>query len=364
VLTRENVQKSSPQGLLSTEARHYSIARTGGSTGTPVVFCVDKHVRTAERAGYFRFLSWTGYQLGEPMVRLWGAPVVSTAGAGLRRFAKRQLYRVDSYDAFRLDDSLFQTISQRIRQRKPTLVRGYTTALVAFADYIRTHDLAFPSVRAVTTTAEVLDDHQRRPIQEAFRCTAFDQYGCGEVNSIAAACERQRLHVAAEHAIVEIVDDCGNPVPSGQVGHIVVTNLDNHAMPFIRYRNGDQAVALDGSCTCGRNLPMIGKITGRTADLIVGLNGRKVHGEFFTHLLHELGWTERLVVTAFRVEQHTQRTLTFDVVSRHTPSPADVQAMETVVEEFLGPVELTVRSVGDIPPGPSGKRRFTVSHVS
>ena len=103
---------------------------------------------------------------------------------------------------------------------------------------------------------------------------------------------------------------------------------------------------------------------GQDRDLIVGLNGKKVHGEFFTHLLHELGWTERLVVTAFRVEQFTISDLTFDVVARRPPSVDDIAAMKMVVSQFLGPVDLRIRCVDDIPPGRSGKRRFTVSHVS
>ena len=365
LLTREAVQQSFPTALVSTQARRYTTARTGGSTGNPVVFYVDKSVRTAERASYYRFLSWTGYQLGEPMVRLWGAPVVSSRAARLRRFAKRQLYRIDSYDSFKLDERLFAEISTRIQSLKPSLLRGYTTALVAFASYVRANRLTFPSLTAVTTTAEVLQDYQRQRIQAAFNCRVFDQYGCGEVNSIAADCELQRgLHVAAEHAMVEIVDEQGRPVRPGELGNVVVTNLDNYATPFIRYVNGDQAVALDGSCPCGRNLPMIGSIAGRTADLIVGLNGKQVHGEFFTHLLHELGWTERLVVTAFRVEQFTRSDLTFDVVARRAPSFDDMTAMKSVVCQFLGPVDLTIRCVDDIPPGRSGKRRFTVSHVS
>jgi phenylacetate-CoA ligase len=363
VLTREDVQKAFPNGLVSIAARRYSVARTGGSTGSPVVFYLDKGVRAVERAGYFRFLSWTGYRIGEPMVRLWGAPVVSTTGARIKRVATRYLYWVDTHDAFRLDESMFQFVSERISRLKPTVIRGYTSALVAFAEYARSRSLTWPSVRAVTTTAEVLHDYQRTLVQEAFQCKVFDQYGCGEVNSVAADCERQRLHVAAEHAIVEILDVGGNPVAPGEIGNVALTNLDNRAMPFIRYLNGDQAIAGSGSCDCGRNLPIIGKVAGRTTDLIAGLNGKRVHGEFFSHLLHELGWTERLVVTAFRVEQHTKRTLTFDLVSQRPPSPDDIRAMETVIREFLGPVELSFRSVRDIAPGPSGKRRFTLSHV-
>ena len=365
LLTREDVRQSFPTSLVSTHARRPTIARTGGSTGNPLVFYVDKNVRTAERACYYRFLSWTGFQLGEPMVRLWGAPVVSSPAARLRQFAKRQLYRIDSYDCFKLDERLFKEVSTRIQRLKPSLIRGYTTAMVAFAGYVRTHEISFPSLRAVTTTAEVLHDYQRQLIQEVFKCRVFDQYGCGEVNSIAADCELQQgLHVAAEHAIVEIVDEQGHTVRPGDLGNVAVTNLDNYAMPFIRYLNGDQAVALDGACACGRNLPMIGRIEGRTADLIIGLNGKKVHGEFFTHLLHELGWTERFVVSAFRVEQLTISHLTFDLVVRYTPSLDDIAAMKSVVVQFLGPVDLRVRCVDDIPPGPSGKRRFTVSHVS
>ena len=122
LLTREDVRRSFPTFLVSTHARRPTIARTGGSTGNPLVFYVDKNVRTAERACYYRFLSWTGFQLGEPMVRLWGAPVVSSPAARLRQFAKHQLYRIDSYDCFKLDERLFKEVSTRIQRLKPSLI--------------------------------------------------------------------------------------------------------------------------------------------------------------------------------------------------------------------------------------------------
>src|SRR6185295_20378238 len=115
----------------------------------------------------------------------------------------------------------------------------------------------------------------RQIIESNFQCGVFDKYGSREFSGIAYECEaHEGHHIVAENYIVEILKD-GVPAEPGELGEVVITDLNNFCMPLIRYRVGDLAVAMDNTktCPCGRGLPRIGRIEGRTQAIIFGPNG-------------------------------------------------------------------------------------------
>ena len=116
---------------------------------------------------------------------------------------------------------------------------------------------------------------------------------------IAAECERHAgLHINADHLVVELVDSRGHQVTE-EAGDVVITDLHNLAMPFVRYRNGDRATAIrDGDCACGRRLPLLQSVEGRILDMIVTPDGRHVPGEFFVYVM--LG---RTAISRYQVVQ-------------------------------------------------------------
>lgn len=116
----------------------------------------------------------------------------------------------------------------------------------------------------------------------------FNEYGCGEVGTIAHECKFGNLHVNSENVIVEIVDDHGEDVAIGEVGEIVVTDLVNYSMPLIRYKIKDFGAFGSDCCECGVGLPIIKEIFGREYDYLVNDIGEKFHGEFFLYIVEEL----------------------------------------------------------------------------
>ena len=172
--------------------------------------------------------------------------------------------------------------------------------------------------------------------------------------------EHKGLHIALDHVVVEILDDNLQPCPAGVTGKVAITALDNTSTPFIRYCNGDEATLLPDSCACGRGLPLMSAPAGRTSDMIYGLNGNRVHGEFFSHVLHESGWTGRFAVRQFQVVQVDRDLLRFDIAADAVP---DAREQEIVIQRFrdyLGPMRVEFRSVENVDRGQSGKRRFTL----
>jgi phenylacetate-CoA ligase len=144
--------------------------------------------------------------------------------------------------------------------------------------------------------------------------------------------------------------------------NVVVTDLDNLAFPFIRYRNGDRAVAADQLCSCGRQHQVLSRILGRIGDVIVGPSGNRVHPEFFTHLLNETGIAHRARLRKYQVVQEAPRRLLWklaaDPLMEH-----DREWLVREVRRYLGEVDVLIETVEDIPVGRSGKFQYVIAHA-
>jgi phenylacetate-CoA ligase len=168
------------------------------------------------------------------------------------------------------------------------------------------------------------------------------------------------MHLTAEDVIVELVDPQGHPVPQGQPGEIVVTHLATRDFPFIRYRTGDVAVMDGRSCACGRGLPCLSEIHGRSTDFVVAADGTVLHGLALIYVLRDLPG-----VKAFKVVQHTRARTEVQLVvdptfDRRRQRPAIVDGFRRRLGEQ---VEVDMRFVDAIAPEKSGKYRYIVSHV-
>jgi len=168
--------------------------------------------------------------------------------------------------AFEFTPETIEQYVDRIRRFKPVLVDGYAESLNFLATYVRDGGNPGFSPRAMVSSAQMLPDNVRDLIEEAFQTRVFDKYGSREFSGIAYTCELSRdHHVMDESYVVELLTD-GRPTEPGEVGEILVTDLNTFSVPLIRYRIGDLAVAVDESepCACGRHFSRVGRIEGRT----------------------------------------------------------------------------------------------------
>jgi phenylacetate-CoA ligase len=211
----------------------------------------------------------------------------------------------------------------------------------------------------VRSSAEALSTAARERIEEAFRCPVRDVYGSRESSGLAAQCRHGGLHVMGAGRVLEVVDDSGAPAPPGVPGRVLVTDLRNRAFALVRYENGDVASLADPAepCPCGCAWPRLERVHGRTSDFLTTPDGRRIHGEWFTHLLYGLEGVARFQVRQTSVER----------VELSTVGPAresDLAPVLARMRDALGPrVAVAWRRVEEIAPTPSGKRRFTVSDV-
>ena len=291
ILTKEVLRKENTN-LVSRNYNKRLIkkGKTGGTTGAPVIIFKDIHNRSFTWGSYYRWYEWMGINYYDPTVSLWGAKTV------LRNSLKRRLEsKITSlfqnevvYDSFKMNEDELYRIYKNIIKQKPVLLKGYLSSMLNFAKFIHDKELDFTKLKAISSTTETLLPHNRTYLENIFKTSLFNQYGCGEVSAISYECsEHMGLHINQEHVICEVLDNNDNPIIE-QSGRIIATDLDNLVMPFIRFENGDLATLTNEKCRCGVNQPLMKSIEGRTVDTVILNNGNKVHGVFFTDILYEL----------------------------------------------------------------------------
>jgi len=329
------------------------MVHTGGTTGEPLFFLKDAGLRSSSHGVMYRFHEWMGVSVADPKVVVWGAPIVTPGlGKRVRDAALGWFTNSQLVNPFSINRNAKEDLRQLFERHRPVLLHGYCQAIYELARWFTEWGFHFP-LRAVSTTVEPLFDEYRDAFRNAFDCEAFDQYGCGEVEMAAGECPaHEGLHVFQERAFLE----------TDAEGRLILTDLDNRAFPFIRYTNGDVAELAPRACSCGRVGPMLRRILGRTGDVITGASGNRVHPEFFTHLLNELGISYRAGIRKYQVVQSNLTCLEWRLVSSPL-SDDELRQLVQKVKDYLGDIEVRIVHVEDIPPGRSGKFQYVVSHV-
>lgn len=283
---RENfndlVANSFPRNRLTPNA-------TGGSTGEPLrYFQDDSYHRWAEAARIRGWYEMAGCRHGECTAVLWGDARDVQADFSLterlRDFCRDGEVKMN---AFNLSEDRKWAFLRWCRLMRPKLLRGYVTAIKDFAAFLQMQDLAFPQLAGIMLCAETVDEPSRLEIDRVFRTRSYNMYGGRELSLIAMECpSRSGLHEVSENNYVEF-EPVEIPDYPG-AGNLIVTNLNNYGMPFIRYRLGDLGIPGDmRPCDCGRGLPRISRIIGRTTEVFQFSDGTRIAGELFIHLMKD-----------------------------------------------------------------------------
>jgi phenylacetate-CoA ligase len=239
---------------------------------------------------------------------------------------------------------------------------GYPSALSHIAKHANKRGVAMNDlgIRVAFVTSERLYDDQRAVIESTFGCPVANGYGGRDAGFIAHQCPSGSMHITAEDIIVELVGSNGQPVPQGQLGEIVVTHLATRDFPFIRYRTGDMAVADSRPCACGRGLPVLAEIQGRSTDFVVAADGTVMHGLALIYVLRDMPG-----VQGFKVVQHDLGRTSVQLVAGPDFAANGVDTIVAGFKRRLGAqVAIDVQRVDAIAPEKSGKFRYVVSHVA
>jgi phenylacetate-CoA ligase len=364
LLDKDQVRESLYFDLLSDnhDKRRILKVTTSGSTGEPFVCYADQHQLEIRWAATLRSLEWTGWRFGDRQARLWHQTIGMSWHQVVREKVDAWLSRRIFIPAFEMSEKDVGRAVRRLRRQRPVLVDGYAECFNFLAGYARAHPALGVRPRGIVSSAQVLPEESRQSIERAFETRVFDKYGSREFSGIAYECEaHQGHHVVGESYVVEILKD-GRPAAPGEMGEVVITDLNNLCMPFIRYRIGDLAVALDPEepCPCGRGLPRLGRIEGRVQSMIVGAEGHVVPGSLFPHLFKDYDY----VIRQFQVVQEEPGAVRLKVVKAPRFDQKVFAEALGILRRYLGEgTRIDVEFVETIPMVRTGKRQVSVSKV-
>jgi phenylacetate-CoA ligase len=348
------------EDLKARGARDLARFNTGGSSGEPLVFYIGKERISHDVAAKWRATRWWNVDIGDREVVVWGSPIELGAQDRVRAL-RDALLRTQLVPAFELSPANLDRFVAAIRRFRPRMLFGYPSSLALIARHAEAGGVALNTlgVRVAFVTSERLYDHQREAIERVFGCPVANGYGGRDAGFIAHACPHGSLHITAEDIIVEVVGADGQPVPPGETGEIVITHLATADFPFIRYRTGDVGALDPQPCPCGRGLPVLGRLEGRTTDFIVAADGTVMHGLALIYVLRDMEEIDQFKI----VQESLMHTRVLVAAARPLPAEriADIRAQ---FQRRLGEgVDIAVEEVAHIPREHSGKYRYVVSHV-
>jgi len=333
---------------------------TGGSTGEPLRFFKDKRTMGWAEAATSRSYRWAGLDLGDKYIILWSSPFDLTTSRKVSGILYGGLMRYVILQSSNMSEQSMAEYVQMIKKFKPKTIKGYASSLVLFANYLKERGISGLNLHSIISTAENLLPSDRSLLEEQFGCDVFDTYGSREIAMMAGECSQHSgLHISAETVILEFAKD-NEIVTPGELGEILVTDLQNFGMPLIRYSIGDAGKPTDEKCSCGRGLPLMKSIDGRVTDYVRASDGRYVPGPAFIYFFSDLP------VKKYQIVQREPDRLTIKIVKDSNYSDSDDTKIICRIKQIVGnEVRINIEHVNQIPLSPkSGKFLPIISEIN
>ncbi len=334
---------------------------TGGSSGEPLIFYFGRQRQAVDAACRIRARRWWGVEVGEREVLLWGAPVELSRTDKIRTLRDRLCNQL-LLNAFEMSETRMDAYLDAIEAFQPKVIYGYASSLALLAEHAqkRGRDLRLPALKVVYTTGEPLYPHQRESIGQTFSAPVAQEYGARDAGLIALESPAGQLLINSEWLIVELLDEDGYPVPAGEIGEVVITNLASEVQPFIRYRTGDKARRSLDPCHQGRGLEVLQEVCGRTTDFIVRPDGTIMHALALIYVLREIPGIKQ-----FKILQQTLTEFSVHLVRAEDWQPEYAQKILSGLKQRLGQeASIHLEYLKEIPVEKSGKFRYVVSQIS
>ena len=364
VLRREDAQLAGTRRQSETAPFPTIGKASSGTSGTPLSFAYDHRSEHWRHALKLRGYAWAGHRPGKRTLHYWGVLPMREPPTFARRAkvaVERALRRETFINcAMRSEADLDRTV-EIIRRERPEVIICYSLAGGDLARHVLSRGARdWPDIHVICAGEPLLPD-DRVALEGAFGPHVFNTYGCREVMLIGAECElHQGLHMSVENVIVEVVVREGGtsrPALPGETGEVLLTDLHNFSMPFIRYANGDLAVAGPTEpCPCGRGLPRLAAVDGRITDTLRDARGGPVGGMVFITTVATVGHRLKM----WQGVQHTDGSVTFRFVPGEGFDDSVEAHLQRSLLPYFGGLPVTMERVKEIPLGPNGKRRPVV----
>ena len=362
-LTKQDIQ----QHLKQLRAVNYKdnqllLNQTGGSTGSPLKFYVDRERLHSRKASTFRHDRWAGWDIGVKIAVLWGHQKDFLPQQNWKNKIRDDYYERKLFlDTSHITAERMTSFVKQLQTFQPEIYLAYANSMYLYARYIKENCISdYNRPKAIITSAEVLTPEQRKIIEEVFDCKVFNRYGCRETSIIASECSAHNgMQISSETLYLEFQQK-EKDVAADETGKIIITDLLNYGMPLIRYQIEDAGIPLKGDCPCGRTLPRMDISGGRVTDFLVTSERKVISGASMT--IYFMAVIEGIAQA--QIIQNLVDELTLRIVKSRLFSAATEKEIQQKVSEYFGTaMKYRIEYTDKIESTKSGKYRFSISYI-
>lgn len=360
-LLTKNIIRKEFESLRSEKQESVRLFSTTGSTGDPLRFNISKTRISHDVAAKWRATRWWDVDIGDKEMVIWSSAIELTKQDRAKQI-RDLLFRTRLISSSAMSVNDMDRFIDSILRYQPKMLFGYPSSMTLIAQRAEKKGVKLDSlgIKVVFCTAERLFPHQRDVLEKIFGCPVANGYGGRDAGFIAHECPQGKMHITAEDIVVEVVDDQGIPLPAGVPGEVVITHLYSTGFPFVRYKNGDIAALDNKGCTCGRGLPLLKDIHGRTNDILLAEDGSVVLAVAIALVLRDMPG-----VNGFKIIQESLLKCNLQLVTDnlYNKISSEIKIRHVFYERLGKNMRLEIDYVDSIVPEASGKYRYVVNKI-
>jgi phenylacetate-CoA ligase len=356
ILTR-NETREEFQALISSNYPSKRTVRgtTGGSTGEPIRFLTTKENRHWNTAARYLAWEWAGFRAGDKFAHIFGSPLDQPFFKSFRGKVEGKIKRRIFMNALKISEAQLEKFVERIKTFKPEVIYGYARAALLLAQFIEDRGIEGIHLKSVIIDSMSLFEHEVKTIERVFGCRVWWNYHNRENGTFGSECsQHDGYHLFAQNHIFEFIKG-GEEVAAGEPGAIVVTDLTNYAMPFIRYELGDVGISSNDLCACGRGLPLMRKLLGRTAEILLSATGEFLIFPDQFDRLWDLG-----KIGAFQITQENPSRVVTRIVPGRGYTDKDTEMIRKIMLSLFDNLDIEIELVDSLATSNSGKRQVII----
>ena len=349
----KTVLRGQIDAILTVEKESLIKNSTSGSTGMQTNVFVTKDEQSQYRAAQTVWWEWAGFKIGKPILQTGLA-----TGRSIEKRLKDIFFKTYYLFAFGLTKENTLEAFRWSKKHKPFL-GGYASSLYVLSQ-LAEESKASVKFKSAISWGDKLFDHYKKNIEKVFDCKIYETYGAGEGLMIASQKDLDFMYIMSPCVYVEILDDHGNEVADGEMGHVVVTSLIHKAMPLIRYKLGDLAIKLPKNKYPSHRelqLPILKKVVGRETDIVRTPNGKRLIVHSFTGVFEYYPSIKQFCVI--------QSNLSGIIIEFIRGADFEISVLDKIQNELLKFIaedfKIDFKEVSNIPPTKSGKPQIIIS---
>lgn len=357
ILTKDMLREN-PEDFVNSAREIVYTAKTGGTTGAPLVTPFDAESTQWAFAFLARFFEQSGVRYGDRNLHMTGQQVVPLS-------EKKKFWRTDMLghslylSIHHLSPKTFSSYWKKITKFKPKYIFGYTSFIYDLAKYVNDNNKSGQlKLQGAFPSSEMLTPEMRTEMEKAFDCNVYDHYGSTEGIPLITECKEGNYHVAEESGIIEFLNSEGKPAKPGESAEMFMTSIRQLSRPILRYKIGDTAVFSDESCRCGLKWLVVKELTGRISEWVILKDGRKISQ--FSHQVFKVSSN----VAASQIIQHDYDRFEILIVKGAEYRITDEKIIQKRIIELVGNVQdISFKYVDEIPKTSGGKKPSIISKI-